>query len=174
MGAIGRNGVAAPASMPPTPWTPIYGGYPLGGQSISGAQNLSGWSKFPPGHFVVADFVFLASPGPGKARSLHRSSSPTQTRYAGLCVGGRLRRPVGRKISNGAVPQLCLGLPNQRARSVFAVGAAHLGRPRFPAPTLGGSQGELPRRSKGGGWVMGSFLPGQKGTHPSNTILTVK
>ena len=29
-GAIGRNGVAAPASMPPTPWTPVYGGYPLG------------------------------------------------------------------------------------------------------------------------------------------------
>ena len=31
----------------------------------------------------------------GKARSLHRSSSPTQTRFAGLCVGGRLRRPIG-------------------------------------------------------------------------------
>ena len=30
VGAIGRNGVAAPASMPPTPWTPVYGGYPLG------------------------------------------------------------------------------------------------------------------------------------------------
>ena len=29
VGAIGRNGVAAPASMPPTPWTPVYGGYPL-------------------------------------------------------------------------------------------------------------------------------------------------
>ena len=28
-----------------------------------------------------------------KARSLHRSSSPTQTHFAGLCVGGRLRRP---------------------------------------------------------------------------------
>ena len=53
VGAIGRNGVAAPASMPPTPWTPIYGGYPLGGQSISGAQNLSGWSKFPPGHWAL-------------------------------------------------------------------------------------------------------------------------
>ena len=94
-------------------------------------------SKFPPGHFVVADFVSLASPGPGKARSLHRSSSPTQTRYAGLCVGGRLRRPVGRKISNGAVQKLRLALPSQRYRPVPAVGAA-FGRPRAglgPAPT---------------------------------------
>ena len=30
----------------------------------------------------------------GKARSFHRSASPTQTRFAGLCVGGRLRRPL--------------------------------------------------------------------------------
>ena len=29
----------------------------------------------------------------GKACSFHRSASPTQTRFAGLCVGGRLRRP---------------------------------------------------------------------------------
>ena len=33
------------------------------------------------------------------------------------------------KLGPGAVPQLRLSLPNQRARSVFAVGAAHLGRP---------------------------------------------
>ena len=111
------------------PPVPHYGGYPLG-RAEHFRRTKSEWqSKFPPGHFVVADFVSLASPGPGKARSLHRSSSPTQTRYAGLCVGGRLRRPVGRKISNGAVPQLRLGLPNQCSRSVFAVGAAHLGRP---------------------------------------------
>ena len=74
---------------------PHYGGrVPESQQKISGAQNLSGWSKFLPGHFVVADFVSLASPGSGKARSLHRSSSPTQTRCAGLCVGDRLQRPV--------------------------------------------------------------------------------
>ena len=30
----------------------------------------------------------------GKARSFHRSASPTQTRFAWLCVGGRLRRPL--------------------------------------------------------------------------------
>ena len=33
------------------------------------------------------------------------------------------------KLGPGTVPQLRLSLPNQRARSVFAVGAAHLGRP---------------------------------------------
>ena len=116
---------------------PHYESYPLDECNPSGAQNLSGWSEFPPGHFVVADFVSLASPGPGKARSLHRSSSPTQTRYAGLCVGGRLRRPVGRKISNGAVQKLRLALTSQRYRPVPAVGAA-FGRPRAglgPAPT---------------------------------------
>ena len=76
------------------PRTPIYGSYPLE-QAESFRRAKSEWvSEFPPGHFVVADFVSLASPGPGKARSLHRSSSPTQTRFAGLCVGGRLRRPV--------------------------------------------------------------------------------
>ena len=53
VGAIGRNGVAAPASMPPTPWTPITGVNPWAGQEISGAQNLSGWSKFPPGHWAL-------------------------------------------------------------------------------------------------------------------------
>ena len=61
----------------------------MAGQKISGAQNLSGWSKFPPGH-----------------------------RALGL-----------QKLGLGAAPQLRLGLPNQRARSVFAAGAAHLGRP---------------------------------------------
>ena len=88
-----RLRMSAPRSYSP-PLDPIYGDYPLGWAKISGAQNLSGFSQFLPGHFVVADFVSLASPGPGKARSLHRSSSPTQTRYAGLCVGGRLRRPI--------------------------------------------------------------------------------
>ena len=53
VGAIGRNGVAAPASMPPTPWTPIYGVTPWAGQSISGAQNLSGFLRFLPGHWAL-------------------------------------------------------------------------------------------------------------------------
>ena len=131
-------------------------------------------SKFPPGHFVVADFVSLASPGPGKARSLHRSSSPTQTRYAGLCVGGRLRRPVGRKISNGAVQKLRLALTSQRYRPVPAVGAA-FGRPRAglgPAPTerpesfpyfVGAAHGAARERPDGG------IGPYKRSNAPSDT-----
>ncbi len=143
------------------PRTPIYGSYPLE-QAESFRRAKSEWvSEFPPGHFVVADFVSLASPGPGKARSLHRSSSPTQTRFAGLCVGGRLRRPVGRKISNGAVPQLRLGGPNQRPGvgfhrrggcphppaskcSDWRVGAATWGRPSPAFPPQGGRWPEGP------------------------------
>ena len=66
----------------------------------------------------------------GKARSLHRSSSPTQTRFAGLCVGGRLRRPnlgctlrsapfglVGLKCGSGG---RCI-----LRRFLISVGAAH-------------------------------------------------
>ena len=119
------------------PLDPRCGSYPLNIAQPFRRAKSERQSKFPPGHFVVADFVSLASPGPGKARSLHRSSSPTQTRYAGLCVGGRLRRPVGRKISNGAVQKLRLALTSQRYRPVPAVGAA-FGRPRAglgPAPT---------------------------------------
>ena len=155
------------------PPDPHYGGYPLE-QAESFRRAKSEWvSEFPPGHFVVADFVSLASPGPGKARSLHRSSSPTQTRFAGLCVGGRLRRPVGRKISNGAVPQLRLGGPNQRPRvgfrrrggcphppaskcSDWRVGAATWGRPSPAFPPQGGRtippiRGKCPEGTKGVG-----------------------
>ena len=78
------------------PRSPITGVTPWVRQSISGAQNLSGWSKSLPAHwglrrrgFRIPRFARL-----GKARSLHCSSSPTQTRCAGLCVGGRLRRPI--------------------------------------------------------------------------------
>ena len=35
------------------PLDPIYGGYPLGWAKISGAQNLSGFSQFLPGHWAL-------------------------------------------------------------------------------------------------------------------------
>ena len=35
------------------PRTPFTGVNPWAGQEISGAQNLSGWSKFPPGHWAL-------------------------------------------------------------------------------------------------------------------------
>ena len=90
----GRLRMGAPRPYSPFPGPRCGERVPAGFCSTSGAQNLSGGPRFLPAHFVVADFVSLASPGSGKARSLHRSSSPTQTRYAGLCVGGRLRRPI--------------------------------------------------------------------------------
>ena len=59
------------------------------------------------GHRIAHDRNCLVGAGPrrrglhiprfawkGKVRSFHRSASPTQTRFAGLCVGGRLRRPL--------------------------------------------------------------------------------
>ncbi len=51
-------------------------------------ENGSGWTLRRRG-FRIPRFVLT-----DKARSLHRSSSPTQTRCAGLCVGDRLQRPV--------------------------------------------------------------------------------
>ena len=37
------------------PLDPHYGGrVPVRMSKISGAQNLSGWSKFPPGHWALA------------------------------------------------------------------------------------------------------------------------
>ena len=51
-------------------------------------------SAIPPGPLRRRGFRIPRFARLGKARSLHRSSSPTQTRFAGLCVGGRLRRPV--------------------------------------------------------------------------------
>ena len=156
------------------PLDPRCGSYPLNIAQPFRRVKSEWQSKFPPGHFVVADFVSLASPGPGKARSLHRSSSPTQTRYAGLCVGGRLRRPVGRKISNGAVQKLRLALPSQRYRPVPAVGAA-FGRPRAglgPAPTerpesfpyfVGAAHGAARERPDGG------IGPYKRSNAPSDT-----
>ena len=101
------------------PGPPFTGGTPWTLCGPSGAQEQACLGAVPAGptgglrrrglripRFVLSD----------KARSLHRSisalraaalrrlrsetlacgrvSSPTQTRYAGLCVGGRLRRPI--------------------------------------------------------------------------------
>ena len=104
-------------ALPPVP--PFTEVTPWVRQSISGAQNLSGWSKSLPAHwglrrrgFRIPRFARL-----GKARSLHCSSSPTQTRCAGLCVGGRLRRPIwvencgwcGFSLAPGFAEQVAVG-----------------------------------------------------------------
>lgn len=48
---------------------------------------------------VLADFTSLASPQRGKAHSRRRSSSPAQTRRAGLRAGGK-EADERRKIRN--------------------------------------------------------------------------
>ena len=48
-----RHGFAVPASMTHTPWTPFTGVTPWARQSISGAQNLSGFPLFNPGHWAL-------------------------------------------------------------------------------------------------------------------------
>ena len=94
--AAGANSVRHDG-LPPDPH---YGGrVPVGFCSISGAQNLSDSLRLYPGHWALRrrGFRIPRFALSDKARSLHRSSSPTQTRCAGLCVGGRLRRPAGGK-----------------------------------------------------------------------------
>ena len=51
-GARARLRMSASRSYSP-PLDPIYGGYPLGWAKISGAQNLSGFSQFLPGHWAL-------------------------------------------------------------------------------------------------------------------------
>ena len=46
-----RMGTSCPYS--PTPWTPITGGIPWVRQNRSGAQNLSGFLQFNPGHWAL-------------------------------------------------------------------------------------------------------------------------
>ena len=45
-------------SYSPYPRSPITGVIPWAGQNISGAQNLSGWSKFLPGHRALGEQKF--------------------------------------------------------------------------------------------------------------------
>ena len=60
----------------------------------------------------------------GRAKKFRRAKSEWQS----IFTPGHWALSL-QKLVPGAVPQLRLSLPNQRARSVFAVGAAHLGRP---------------------------------------------
>ena len=98
---------------------PHLRGYPLGWAKISGAQNLSGFSQFLPGHFVVADSVSLASPD--WAKLAHSIAPPLQRKPAslGFALGAAFGGLLGWKISNGSVLQLRLALTSQRFWSVF-------------------------------------------------------
>ena len=111
------------------PLDPRCGSYPLNIAQPFRRAKSERQSKFPPGHFVVADFVSLASPGPGKARSLHRSSSPTQTRLRWALRWGPPSAACWTENFEWCGSKTAPGLPSQRYRPVPAVGAA-FGRPR--------------------------------------------
>ena len=99
---------------------PHYGGrVPESQQKISGAQNLSGWSKFLPGHFVVADFVSLASSC--RTKLAHSIAPPLQRKPTslGFALGAAFGGLFGWKIAAAVVQLLRLALPNQRSRSGF-------------------------------------------------------
>ncbi len=99
------------------PLEPHYGGRATGRfLNISGAQNLSGWSEFLPGHFVVADFVSLASSC--RTKLAHSIAPPLQRKPAslGFALGAAFGGLFGWKISAGAVPLVRLGFFSQRSR----------------------------------------------------------
>ena len=88
-------------------------------QVLSGAQNLSGGSQFPPGHFVVADFVSLASSC--RAKLAHSIAPPLQRKPAslGFALGAAFGGLFGWKIGAGAVQLLGLALLSQRYRCIY-------------------------------------------------------
>ena len=112
------------------PLEPHYGGRATGRfLNISGAQNLSGWSEFPPGHFVVADFVSLASSC--RTKLAHSIAPPLQRKPAslGFALGAAFGGLFGWKISAGAGPLVRLALPNQRSHLVSSCRGDPRGRP---------------------------------------------
>ena len=90
----------------------------------------------------------------GKARSFHRSASPTQTRFAWLCVGGRLRRPLWTNRCP-SVPHLLPRLAGTSAEGRRGIprkrgsGGGPAGAVRRPRDTPGGVLVPLPPWAKG-------------------------
>ena len=102
------------------PPVPHYGGcVPVRSCNSSGAQNLSGWSEFPPGHWALGKQKF-------QVPRLHSCAWVCRADGTGSVDGGR---PKG------------LPYPNPE-KFLRTVGAAPCGRPRAglgPAPTKEGT-----------------------------------
>ena len=128
VGTIGRNGFAAPASMLPTPWTPVYGGYPLG-QAEHFRRAKSEWLS-----------AILSGPlGPGFAKITATAVPQLRLALPSKCSRSVFRRrgdPCGRPEHG---PASVRPLRKEGWASVFAVGAAHLGRPPFYEVHLAGA-----------------------------------
>ena len=84
-------GPAAPPLPPcrPPPGPPFYGVTPWARQKISGAQNLSGWSKFPPAHWGLFRWKILAGAVPYLRLVLPNQRSGSVFR----CLGDPCGRP---------------------------------------------------------------------------------
>ena len=118
------------------PLDPRCGGYPLNIAQPFRRAKSERQSKFPPGHFVVADFVSLASPGPGKARSLHRSiSAPRAALRAVALRNARLRASV---LSNANPLRWALrwGPPSAACWTENFEWCGSITAPGFSQPTL--------------------------------------
>ena len=132
------------------PPDPVYGGrVPVGFCNISGAQNLSGFYRFIPGHFVVADFVSLASPY--RTKLAHSIAPPLQRKPAllGFALGAAFGGLFGWKIIVSAVLQLRLNLPSRR-RLVLSRRA----RPPGRAAYICGPASVRPLRKEGSGFCV--------------------
>ena len=112
------------------PRSPITGVTPWVRQSISGAQNLSSWSKSLPAHWGLTLWKISsgAAPQPRLALPNQRSrcvswrepQGPPLRKPAalGFALGAACGGLFGWKIASGAAPQPRLALPNQRSRCV--------------------------------------------------------
>ena len=116
--AGGRGRRALRAHRTAYPRSPITGVTPLAWRWISGAQNLSGWSKFPPGHWAlgVQKFRTNAVPQPRLALPSQRSRSVFRRR-------GGLWPPAGAHSAP---------LRKNESASEYAIGAGVLTRPPTP------------------------------------------
>ena len=97
------------------PRTLVTGVIPWVGQNISGAQNLSGWSKFQPGHWALG----LQKLGPG-AVPKRRLGFLSQRSRCVFTVGAAFGRPRARTARpyTGIAKDGTLGCPKHRSTSV--------------------------------------------------------
>ena len=110
----GRLRMGAPRPYSPFPG-PRYEGRPLGSRCvISGAQNLSGWSQFPPGHRALGlqklplvrfhDCAWFGRTGDSWSVIAGRSGTGPYRRRNGFCIRrrGGYQPPVQPSPSKGA------------------------------------------------------------------------
>ena len=100
------------------PRTPVTGVIPWTGWSISGAQNLSGWSEFPPGHWAlgVQNLELLRFKN---CAWLCRANAPGPAPAVGATLAvARKPSPRGRTIPpiRGKCPEGTNGVGGQKGR----------------------------------------------------------